>query len=260
MPSYVTPKRATAYVFYVSLEDKANPGYFKASPTLAAGDVIVATDDGVPGNITTLPVFDADFTKRVKVSLSATEMTGDNVTVIFSDAAVAEWFDLTVNLQTTARQIDDLASTVDLASTNGTVDDIYDDLGDVRTVVDSILLDTGTDGVVLADDAITAAKIAANAIGSSELAASAASEIAAAVLAGGAGTYSYSNTVDDGSGNLIDGAYVELSTNSAMTNIVNATHTNSLGAFTVYSDTAGTHYLRITIGGYEVGTATVTLA
>ena len=34
MTSYVTPKYATAYVFYVSLEDKANPGYFKASPTL----------------------------------------------------------------------------------------------------------------------------------------------------------------------------------------------------------------------------------
>jgi hypothetical protein len=66
--------------------------------------------------------------------------------------------------------------------------------------------------------------------------------------------------VDDGSGNLIDGAYVELATDSAMTNVVNATHTNSLGAFTVYSDTAGTHYLRITIGGYEVGTATVTTA
>ena len=84
----------------------------------------------------------------------------------------------------------------------------------------------------------------------------------AEIVPGGAavGTYSYSNTVDDGSGNLIDGAYVELSTNSGFTNIVNATHTNSLGAFAVYSDTAGTHYLRITIGGYEVGTATVTLA
>ena len=78
--------------------------------------MIVATDDGVPGNITTLPVFDADFTKRVKVSLSATEMTGENVTVIFSDAAVAEWYDLTVNLQTTASQVDDLATAASVAS------------------------------------------------------------------------------------------------------------------------------------------------
>lgn len=53
--------------------------------------------------------------------------------------------------------------------------------GKVDTVdsnVDSILADTGTDGVVLANDAITAAKIAANAIGASELAASAVNEIA----------------------------------------------------------------------------------
>jgi len=53
--------------------------------------------------------------------------------------------------------------------------------GKVNTVdsnVDAILLDTGTDGVVLADGAITAAKIAADAIGASELAADAAQEIA----------------------------------------------------------------------------------
>jgi len=47
--------------------------------------------------------------------------------------------------------------------------------------VDAILLDTGTDGVVLADDAITAAKIAANAIGASELAADAVTEIGTGV-------------------------------------------------------------------------------
>jgi hypothetical protein len=109
MPSYVTPKINTAFVFYTSLEDAASPGSFKASPTLAAGDVLVATGDGAPANIATLPTVDADFTKRLKVSLSAGEMNGDNVTVLFSDAAGAEWFDLEVNIQTSARQIDDLA-------------------------------------------------------------------------------------------------------------------------------------------------------
>jgi len=108
MASYVPPKKNAAFVFYISLEDKANPGLFKASPTLAAGDVLVSTDDGAPANIATLPVVDADFTKRIKVSLSAGEMNGDNVSVIFSDAAGAEWYDLVVNIQTTARQIDDL--------------------------------------------------------------------------------------------------------------------------------------------------------
>ena len=80
----------------------------------------------------------------------------------------------------------------------------------------------------------------------------------AAVVSGG--TYSYSNTVDDGSGNLLDGVFVELATDSAFVNVISATHTNSLGAFTVYSDIAGTHYLRLTIGGHQTGTETVTLA
>lgn len=109
MPSFVPPKKNTAFTFYVSLVSQANTKIMQANPTLAAGDVKVATDDGAPANLTTLPVVDADFTKRVKVSLSATEMNGDNITVIFSDAAGAEWCDLTVNIQTTARQIDDLA-------------------------------------------------------------------------------------------------------------------------------------------------------
>ena len=148
----------------------------------------------------------------------------------------------------------------DLASTNTTVNDIFDDLGDVRTVVDLILVDTGTAGVVLADNAITAAKIAPDAIGSSELAASAASEIAAAVIAGGAGTYSYTTTVDDGSGNLLDGVFVQCATDSGFTNIVNTTHTNALGSFTVYSDVAGTHYLRLQLAGMEFSDQTVTLA
>jgi len=129
MASYVPPKINTAFEFYVSLEDQANAGLFKASPTLAAGDVKVATGDGAPANLATLPVVDADFTKRVKVSLSAGEMNGDNVTVIFSDAAGAEWYDLTVNLQTTASQIDDLATSVALATVDGIVDDILEDTG-----------------------------------------------------------------------------------------------------------------------------------
>lgn len=74
------------------------------------------------------------------------------------------------------------------------------------------------------------------------------------------GTYSYSNTVDDGSGNLLDGVFIQLSTNAGFTNIINTTHTNSLGAFTVYSDIAGAHYLRLQLAGYTFTDQTVTLA
>jgi hypothetical protein len=109
VPSYVPPEKNIAYVFYVSLISQANTKIAQANPTLAAGDVKVATDDAAPANLATLPAVDADFTKRVKVSLSTSEMNGDNVTVIFSDAAGSEWCDLTVNIQTVARQLDDLA-------------------------------------------------------------------------------------------------------------------------------------------------------
>ena len=54
-------------------------------------------------------------------------------------------------------------------------------VSDVKVDTAAILLDTGTDGVVLANDAIAAGKIAADAIGASELAADAVAEIADAV-------------------------------------------------------------------------------
>jgi len=118
MSSMVPPAKNEAFTFYISLEDQANPGLFKANPTIASGDVLVATDDAAPANISSLPSVDADFTRRVKVSLSADEMNGDNVTVIFSDAAGAEWYDLTVNIQTATVQMDDVATAASVAALN----------------------------------------------------------------------------------------------------------------------------------------------
>jgi hypothetical protein len=109
MTTYNPPKKNTAFVFHLSLISQANTKVMQANPTLAAGDFKIAIDDGAPANFATLPVVDADFTKRVKVELSAAEMNGDNITLICSDAAGAEWCDLVINLQTVARQIDDLA-------------------------------------------------------------------------------------------------------------------------------------------------------
>ena len=103
------PKKNAAFVFYVGLVSQADTKLLQANPTLAAGDAKVATDDAAPGNLATLPVVDADFTDRVKVSLSAGEMNGDRITVIFSDAAGAEWADLLIDIPTSVRQIDDLS-------------------------------------------------------------------------------------------------------------------------------------------------------
>lgn len=165
MASQSPPKINTAYTFYVSLVSQSDTKTFQANPSLTAGDVKVAIDDGAPANLATLPVVDADYTKRVKVALSSSEMNGDNITVIFSDASGAEWCDLTVNLQTVTNQFDDLATATNLATVDTVVDGIKavtDNLPDsgalsslatasalstAQTDLDTL---TGTDGATLA--------------------------------------------------------------------------------------------------------------
>lgn len=122
MASYNPPKRATEYIFYVALRDQADTKLFKSSPTLAAGDVKVSKDGGALANLATLPTVTPAAGVMVKVTLSTTEMTADNVTVVFSDASGAEWCDLVVNIQpVTSNQFDDL-STVTTAQVNTEVD------------------------------------------------------------------------------------------------------------------------------------------
>jgi len=112
MATYQPPKRATEYIFYVSLEDQAAAGLFKVNPTLAAGDIQISKDGGAFNNLSALPAVTPAGGRSVKVVLSVAEMTADNVAVVFSDAAGAEWFDKEVNLQTSAAQLDDIASDV----------------------------------------------------------------------------------------------------------------------------------------------------
>jgi len=108
MPSYVTPLKNSAFVFYVGLTSQADTKLFQTNPTLAAGDFQVSIDGGGLGNLATLPDVDPNASKLVKISLSAAEMNGDNIQVIGSDAAGAEWCDIAINIQTTLQQIDNL--------------------------------------------------------------------------------------------------------------------------------------------------------
>lgn len=103
---------ASGYTFYISLVSQANTKIMQASATLAAGDFKIAIDDGAPANLGTLPVVDADYTKRVKVVLSQAETNGDNLTIICSDAAGAEWCDLTINIQTVPYRFDNLDAAI----------------------------------------------------------------------------------------------------------------------------------------------------
>lgn len=103
MPSYNPPVKNVAYVVYVALQDMANPGSFKANPTIAAGDFKVSIDNGAFGNLTTIPDVDPDGSTTVKISLSADEMNGDNIKVQCIDqTSPKEWADLIFTIQTTA--------------------------------------------------------------------------------------------------------------------------------------------------------------
>jgi hypothetical protein len=113
MPSFVTPKKNTEYIFYISLTSQADVKLFQINPTLAAGDVKVSTDGGAEGNIATLPVVTPAGSKRVKVTVSASEMNGDNTQITFSDAAGAEWADKTINIQTTREPLDEILRIVE---------------------------------------------------------------------------------------------------------------------------------------------------
>lgn len=124
MPSYVTPKKNTAFVLSVGLVDQSNTKVLKANPTLATGDFKVSIDGGAFANLTSLPTVTPAAGTSVQISLTAAEMNGDNIVVTAIDAAGAEWCDLLVSIQTTARQIDDLAYPTyqlpETASTDGT--------------------------------------------------------------------------------------------------------------------------------------------
>lgn len=107
--SFVPPKINTAFICYIGLVDTANRPYFKANPTIASGDFKYSIDGGAFANLGTLPTVTPAAGRAVKISLAAGEMNGDNIIVQCVDAAGAEWDDVIITLQTTARQIDDLA-------------------------------------------------------------------------------------------------------------------------------------------------------
>jgi hypothetical protein len=97
------PVRAQDFEFAVCLEDYANPGLFKANPTLAAGDVTISKDEGAFANLATLPTVTPASGRQVQVELTSTEMTADKVTIIFRDQTVPpEWCDYAITILTTA--------------------------------------------------------------------------------------------------------------------------------------------------------------
>jgi len=100
---YNPPVKNEDFIFVVTLEDYANPGNFKANPTLAAGDVKISKDGGAFANVTDIPTVAPASGVAVKVTLTATEMNADYIIITFIDqTSPKEWSDLSVCIVTTS--------------------------------------------------------------------------------------------------------------------------------------------------------------
>ena len=117
MTTFVPPKTATEFIFYVTLRSQADTKLLITNPTIAAGDFTVSTDGGAFSNLDTIPAVTPASGAAVKVTLSVAEMTGANVLVLWEDAAGAEWVSGYAIIQTSAAQIDDLVTNVWAATT-----------------------------------------------------------------------------------------------------------------------------------------------
>lgn len=100
---YNPPKRGEDFLTGVCLQDMANPGSYKAGPTIAAGDFKVSKDFGAFANLNTLPAVAPAAGVQVQITLSATEMTADVVLVTCIDQTVPkEWADFSFAIITAA--------------------------------------------------------------------------------------------------------------------------------------------------------------
>lgn len=100
---YNPPVKNEDFVVRVALENFSTPGSFKSSPTITAGDFKVDKDGGGLNNLATLPLVDPAGTVLVKLTLSATEMDADVVTIVAVDqTSPKEWCDFVLSIPTTS--------------------------------------------------------------------------------------------------------------------------------------------------------------
>lgn len=99
---YNPPVKNEDFIIRLALRDAADSRRVKSSPTIAAGDFQVDKDGGGLTNLATLPSVDPSGSVLVKITLSATEMNADVVTVVCKDQTdPPEWCDFVFSIPTT---------------------------------------------------------------------------------------------------------------------------------------------------------------
>ncbi len=97
------PKKNQAFTVQIALQDMANPGSFKANPTIASGDFKNAGDGGAMTNTTTLPSVDPSSSIWVNVALTAAEMNYNQVMIqVIDQTSPKEWADFAISINTSA--------------------------------------------------------------------------------------------------------------------------------------------------------------
>ena len=99
---YNPPVKNQDFKIRIALQDMNVAGSLKAAPTIAAGDFKVDIDGGGFSNLATLPSVSPASGVAVLLTLSATEMNGDVITVTGIDQTdPKEWADFFLSIPTT---------------------------------------------------------------------------------------------------------------------------------------------------------------
>lgn len=97
------PVKGQAFEIRIALQDFDLPGVFQVNPTIAAGDFKVDKDGAGLNNLATLPSVSPAGSVLVLISLSATEMDGDDISVVCIDqTSPPEWGSTVLPILTTA--------------------------------------------------------------------------------------------------------------------------------------------------------------
>ena len=108
--------KGEAFTFYTPLTSQADTDIFQVNPTLAEDDVKISIDGGELANPDTLPDVEPDGSKQVRVQLTAEEMDGGYITVIFCDVAGDEWQDLFIAIKTEEAQEETIPTAAAIAT------------------------------------------------------------------------------------------------------------------------------------------------
>lgn len=100
---YNPPVKNEDFIIRIALADMATRGSFKSNPTLATGDFKVDKDGAGLNNLGTDADVDPNSSVLVKITLSATEMNADVVTIVGIDqTSPKEWADFVLSIPTTS--------------------------------------------------------------------------------------------------------------------------------------------------------------